>query len=562
MTRQPSLAMRAFLFASIPMVLTLILSFVAVRKAVEDRIKDQLRTSLHETEAAASRRTAESAGQIYRAISTLTENASLKAGVALLQENRDAQFQSEAHETLARQLGQIGTSLGFDLMLFENPSDQVLIGTVGPQQSRLELRNEPVEFVAPSLVRAKGKLYDVVSVPINLGSENLGTLIAGKTFDIRGWNEFGNTALIRDGQILMTTFPQDHVTEAEQQVQENCRATVGECEVQVGGETYLAMSVRQMFGDGVRLVSFQSIDAATKRFTQGFAGVFPLIGGAGVLLVLLFSAFGAHSIAKPLVTLTTQLRREGSAGGFSAELHPDYQTAEVNELAMEFSRAAGAVRESERRLDEATEEFIESMAQAQDARDPYTAGHSERVSANSTAIAKVMGVSAGEVEIIRIGAKLHDLGKIGIPDAILRKPGKLTREEYTLIQRHSTIGREILEKVGRFKEFIPIVELHHENPDGSGYPYGLREGDIPLAVRIVHVADVYDAITSDRAYRKAMSEAQAWELLRQGTGPLFDAEVVEALWTVLRRVGWETEVSSATVPHENDLAYYPLSLNR
>jgi len=150
MTRQPSLAMRAFLFASIPMVLTLVLSFIVVRKAVEDRIKDQLRTSLQETETIVSRRATESAGQISRAISTLTENASLKAGVALLQENRDARLQDQAHETLARQLGQIGTSLGFDLMLFEDSSDQVVVGTVGPQQSRLELKTDPVEFVAPS----------------------------------------------------------------------------------------------------------------------------------------------------------------------------------------------------------------------------------------------------------------------------------------------------------------------------------------------------------------------------------------------------------------------------
>src|SRR4030095_13021221 len=155
------------------------------------------------------------------------------------------------------------------------------------------------------------------------------------------------------------TFPQAQVEEAQKEVQANCRAGAGECEVEIGGETYLAMSVRQMFGDSVRLVSFQSVDAATKKFTRGFSSVFPLIGAAGILLVLLFSAVGAHSVAKPLVTLTTQLRREGSAGGVSHELDTNYQTAEVNELAIEFSRAAGAVRESERRLDEATEEFIE-----------------------------------------------------------------------------------------------------------------------------------------------------------------------------------------------------------
>src|SRR6185295_10023080 len=220
------------------------------------------------------------------------------------------------------------------------------------------------------------------------------------------------------------------------------------------------------------------------------------------------------SIARPLVELMARLRREGSAGGFTAELGANYQAAEVNELALEFTRAAGAVRESERQLDEATEQFIESMAQAQDARDPYTAGHSERVSENSTAIAEAMGIGPEQVEIIRIGAKLHDLGKIGIPDALLRKPGKLTRDEYILIQRHPRIGKEILEKVGRFSDFLPIVELHHENPDGSGYPHGLKKDDIPLGVRIVHVTDVWDAITSDRSYRKAMSHAVAWDLLR------------------------------------------------
>jgi HD-GYP domain-containing protein (c-di-GMP phosphodiesterase class II) len=174
----------------------------------------------------------------------------------------------------------------------------------------------------------------------------------------------------------------------------------------------------------------------------------------------------------------------------------------------------------------------------------------------------MMGLRAEEIEIIRIGAKLHDIGKIGIPDAVLRKPGRLTREEYVLIQRHPEIGREILEKVGHFKEFLPIVELHHENPDGSGYPFGLREQDIPLGVRIVHVVDVYDAITTDRAYRKAMTEVEAWDLIRRGTGPLFDAEVVDALWAVLRKEEVAGGASRVAVPHENDFAFYSLSFKR
>jgi putative nucleotidyltransferase with HDIG domain len=197
------------------------------------------------------------------------------------------------------------------------------------------------------------------------------------------------------------------------------------------------------------------------------------------------------------------------------------------------------------------------MAQAQDARDPYTAGHSERVSGIATDIARAMGLRPERVEIIRIGAKLHDLGKIGIPDALLRKPGKLTREEYALIQRHPQIGKEILEKVGRFSDFIPIVELHHENPDGSGYPYGLRQNDIPMDVRIVHVADVWDALTSDRAYREAMSMANAWTLIRNGAGPMFDPDVVDAFWELLKRQYESNSARSVIVPHEVDHVFYP-----
>jgi len=211
-----------------------------------------------------------------------------------------------------------------------------------------------------------------------------------------------------------------------------------------------------------------------------------------------------------------------------------------------------------RLIDKATEQFIDSMTRAQDARDPHTTGHSERVSANSTAMAIAMGLTPSEVEIIRIGAKLHDIGKIGIPEAILQKPGKLTTEERMLIQQHCSFGKKILESVGRFSEFLPIVELHHENPDGSGYPYGLRKDQIPVGVRIVHVADVFDAITSNRAYRPAMPQKQAWKLLLDGRGPMFDSDVVEALWTVLRKQHEGEVPRKIVVPHENDLAYYPL----
>ena len=202
----------------------------------------------------------------------------------------------------------------------------------------------------------------------------------------------------------------------------------------------------------------------------------------------------------------------------------------------EIRRSTKAVRESQNNLQEAVVQFVETMAQALDARDKYTAGHSDRVSANSKTIAEAMGLTPVDVEVIRIGGRLHDIGKIGIPDTVLQKPGKLTDDEYALIKLHPKIGKKILEGVERFQEYLPIVELHHEDYDGGGYPYGLNGKSVPLGVRIVHVTDVFDAITSNRAYRKAMShERTCWRLMMKGTGKQFDPAVLVVFFDILNQ---------------------------
>ena len=152
---------------------------------------------------------------------------------------------------------------------------------------------------------------------------------------------------------------------------------------------------------------------------------------------------------------------------------------------------------------------IRALALALDARDPYTAGHSERVSAISVAIGRQMGLADEQLEVLRLGALLHDIGKIGISDAVLRKPGALTAGEFELIKQHPALGARILRSVPFLAPHLPIVELHHERPDGKGYPHGLRGDEIPLLARIAHVADAFDAITSARAYRPARGSGDA-----------------------------------------------------
>jgi HD-GYP domain-containing protein (c-di-GMP phosphodiesterase class II) len=246
-----------------------------------------------------------------------------------------------------------------------------------------------------------------------------------------------------------------------------------------------------------------------------------------VLLAAALSALASKSTAKPLSDLVRHLQESERTGRLRADFQTRSSVWEVNELARAFNRAAVAIGDSQARLDRAYLEFIETMAQALDARDPYTAGHSSRVCAYSLAIAKAMGLSPGELETLRVGAELHDIGKIGIPDAILQKAGPLTREEFGLIKLHPQIGKKILEKVEKFRTILPIVELHHEDFDGRGYPYGQRSEDTPLLARIVRVADAYDAMSTNRAYRRALDLEQITTQLVSGKGRQFDPEIVD-----------------------------------
>lgn len=170
----------------------------------------------------------------------------------------------------------------------------------------------------------------------------------------------------------------------------------------------------------------------------------------------------------------------------------------------------------------------ESLADAIEKRDPYTGGHTQRVTSYSLAIAKHLHLSFLEKKWLKIASVLHDIGKIGIEDKILKKPERLNPEEFNTIKRHSDMGAEIIEHIRQLREIVPSVKYHHEQIDGKGYPDGLTGEDIPLLAKIVAVADTYDAMTTDRPYRKALEKEAAIEELRKCSGTQFDGEVVEA----------------------------------
>jgi putative nucleotidyltransferase with HDIG domain len=253
-----------------------------------------------------------------------------------------------------------------------------------------------------------------------------------------------------------------------------------------------------------------------------------------VLVAVSFGYFFAVGISGPIRGLAASTRAI-SRGEFH-QRSAVRGAAEISELAENFNKMAGDIEEYIERLKEAAEEnrelFIGSirmLAAAIDEKDPYTRGHSGRVAKYSTLIGRELGLSNEELDKLRIAALLHDVGKIGVEDRVLKKPGALTPEEFDLMKQHTVKGANIMRPVSQLKEMLPGIELHHEHMDGRGYPYGLNGPQIPLMARIIGVADTLDAMTTNRPYQTAMDLDYALGRIRSLTGSKFDAVVVNAL---------------------------------
>ncbi|MEW6172452.1 MAG: HD-GYP domain-containing protein [Bacillota bacterium] len=169
-------------------------------------------------------------------------------------------------------------------------------------------------------------------------------------------------------------------------------------------------------------------------------------------------------------------------------------------------------------------------------KDRYTFGHSERVMSYSLALAEKVGLSEEEKDVLRYGAYLHDIGKIEIETAILNKEGSLDKEEWATMKNHAKYGTGIIQPLAAFKEIVPVVRFHHENYDGSGYPDGLRGEEIPLLARILRIADSFDAMTTDRPYRKAMSFSDACREIGRCAGRFYDPQLVPVFFEAVKEV--------------------------
>ncbi len=258
-----------------------------------------------------------------------------------------------------------------------------------------------------------------------------------------------------------------------------------------------------------------------------------------VLIAVLFGYFFAVGISGPIRSLAASTRAI-SRGEFHQRT-PVRGAAEISELAENFNLMASDIEEYIERLKEAAEEnrelFIGSirmLAAAIDEKDPYTRGHSGRVAKYSTVIAQELKLTPEDLDKLKISALLHDVGKIGVDDRVLKKPGSLTPEEFEIMKTHTTKGANIMRPVSQLKDMLPGIELHHEHLDGRGYPYGLAGPQIPLMARIIAVADTLDAMTTNRPYQSAMDLEYALGRIKALTGSKFDQSVVNALESAVK----------------------------
>lgn len=189
---------------------------------------------------------------------------------------------------------------------------------------------------------------------------------------------------------------------------------------------------------------------------------------------------------------------------------------------------------------------VEALAAALDAKDSLTFDHVHRTQVYAVGLGKIAGCSADELRALRKGALLHDIGKLGIPDEILRKPGPLTAVEFEVVKSHTLLGAAIIERVGFSVPVLPIVRNHHERWDGSGYPDGLRGREIPLTARILAIVDTFDALREERSYRKALTRQQAIEMLLDGAGTRFDPKLAGLFVTYLPMFEAELRAEKAT----------------
>jgi len=487
---------------------------------------------------------------------TLAESPTIKAAMDTYHaESRfaGADGHRQLLETVDREVEQLAQRIRPDIVAVIDPAGTVVAAAGRRHADWPRAMPRATGSDAGDFVVVPGGVFRVATAPLTVQQTIVGYLQLGTAIDADYAAQLtslsGAATLItsRGGVIASTLLPAGATAALTQTV---LTSLPGADVVDLDGEQY---AIRLLVGHGdVIVYTLDSIDASTASILSTTIRALLVIALGSLVLAGLASRWLARTLARPIDTLSRSMTGLAASRDFETPLARTGSSLEVDTLTNTFNTLMATVAAAEADTRSAYVGTIRALALALDARDTYTAGHSERVSTIAVAVGHHMGLADDDLETLRLGALLHDIGKIGLSDEVLRKPGPLTPDEYEAIKQHPAIGARILRTVPFLVRHLPIVELHHERPDGKGYPHGLFADQIPVLARIVHVVDAFDAMTSARAYRPARSAADALQELWRCAGSQFDADTVHALAATVPslRIGDEfIDPSGPAQPH-------------
>ena len=541
--RAPRLVTRTLVssFLTVALVLGAVFAMLVIR--VREQVRQSVADNLASVQQVFTRVEARRQHDMRAAVATLAENPTLKAALDIWLSERSAASDgtnSQLLATVQRESDKIAARVAADVLAVADAEGRILVssGRVAASWPRGSIVEGRIRLAAAT-DRSAGvgdAVYHVISVPLRLGEATIGSLELGTALDGAYARELadlsrGHAAIVRGPMVLASTLSGPAARDLAGAL--NGAVTVPST-FRLAGESWAVQPLLQL-GD-VTFLALASIDAAASGQTAAALRSLAWIGLSAIVLAAIGSVWLARSVTNPIDQLSRSLSQMTLAGRAHEPLALSGSSRELDQLTFTFNALMASLSSAEADAEATYLGAVRALAAALDARDPYTAGHSERVSRFAVAIGEELKLEADAMETLRLGALLHDIGKIGVPDEVLRKPGVLSAAEFEAIKMHPSAGARILRSIPFLAPHIPIVELHHERPDGMGYPYGLRGSEIPQLARIVHVADAFDAMTSARAYRSGRIPVEAITELRKGIGTDFDGPSVEALIAALPRL--------------------------
>jgi putative nucleotidyltransferase with HDIG domain len=519
----------------------LVVVFVVVYVSVRDQVREAVTANLESSQRLFAALEARRQRELQSQAAALAENPTLKAAletwITESRLTRDVTLLSQLVNTVSNEVEKVAAHVEADAVIVVD-ARQTTVAAAGRMADRWP-RGRRVPSAAidgggyDGVTSVSGITFRLVAVPLLVQDAEIGALYLATGLDqvyadsLKALSRT-DVGIVSQGALLASTLSRAAAQEFERAIAHQHGA---EGRVPLDGELHAFLRLVQI--GSTSFYALSSIDRASGLAMRQATQSLLLIGVGATLLGLVGSFRLARLLSEPIGQLSASLEKMAAARDLDGKLPRTGSSQELDALTDTFNAMMASIAVAEAQTEAAYTGAIRALAAALDARDPYTAGHSERVSVLAVAIGRALRLPEAELEVLRLGALLHDIGKIGVPDEVLRKPGPLTPAEYDAIKQHPGRGARILRSVPFLSRHIPIVELHHERPDGRGYPRGLRDEDIPLAARIVHVADAYDAMTSARAYRRAMPSGEALRELWRCAGTEFHAEIVNALASAL-----------------------------